>query len=136
MSTWARTATGDIVLPLIGQGGAAACIVTDDVQAAAIRIQDGLQLWLGNWQLDTTQGFPWQSVVGQKSPNLASISNLLRQAILTLGAPVVLSVTQLRLAFFSAARDLKYGFQAQANDGSTIIGGSTGPNGTPFVVVQ
>jgi hypothetical protein len=136
MSTWARTTTGDLVMPLIGQGGAKVCIVTDEVQSAAIRIQDGLQMWLGDWAFDTTQGFPWQAVIGVKGPSLPAISNLLRKAILTLGAPVVLSVTQLRIAFFSSSRDLKYAFQAQGSDGATIVGGSSGPDGLPFVVIQ
>jgi hypothetical protein len=123
-----------LVLPSIGSGVAA--LVTDPVQSAAIRIQDGLLMVLGNWKLDTSQGFPWQSVQGKKNPALVAISNLFRKAILTLGAPVVISVTQLQIVFFSAARDLKYRFQAPANTGATIVGGSNGPNGLPFVVVQ
>lgn len=123
-----------MVLPSQGQGASA--LVTDEVQSAAIRIQDGLLFFLGNWLLDTSQGFPWQQFLGKKNAPLVALSNLLRQAILTLGAPVVISVTQLRMVFTSSTRDLKYAFQAQANSGATIVGGGTGPNATVYVVKQ
>ena len=135
MSTWARTSSGDMLLPSIGQGATA--IITDPDQCAAIRIQDGLLMFLGNWLLDTSQGMAWsQQVLGKKNPPLVAISNLIRKAILTLGSPVVIAVTQLNIAFFRSARDLKYSFQAASNTGATIIGGTAGPAGQVFVVVQ
>ena len=134
MSTWARTATGDIVIPVTGQGASA--IITDPDQCAAIRINDGLQMWLGNWKPDTSQGMPWQSVIGQKSPSLVGTGNLMRKTILLLGAPVVIAVTQLSLVFKRSLRDLGYTFSAQSRTGATIVGGSNGPANRPFVVVQ
>ncbi len=132
MSTWARTSTGDMVLPGVGLGAEA--IETDPVESAAIRINDGLQLWLGDWKLDQSQGFPWQSVVNQKTPSLVAVSNLLRTAILELGAPVVVQVTQLTLIVKRSLRDLSYTFTAKATTGAKLVGGSNGPNGLPYVV--
>lgn len=124
-----------MVFPHIGQG--TQVIITDPDQCAAIRIQDGLLMFKPSWALDQSQGMTWrQDVLGKKNPPLVAISNLLRQAILLLGAPVVIAVTQLNLAFLSATRDLKYAFQAQSNSGATILGGSSGPNGSPFVIVK
>jgi hypothetical protein len=134
VSTWARTATGDLLLPTNGLGSEA--IITDPVQATAIRLQDGLQMVLGNWQLDTSQGLPWQTVLGVKNPSLVAFSNLMRTAILELGAPVVISVTQLSVIFARTLRDLKYAFQAPTNSGAILVGGSNGPNNQSFVVVQ
>jgi hypothetical protein len=124
-----------MVFPHLGQG--TQVIITDPDQCAAIRIQDGLLMFKNSWALDTSQGMTWlQDVLGKKPPPLVAISNLMRKAILNLGAPVVIGVTQVNLAFFSSARDLKYAFQAQSRSGATIEGGSSGPNGTPFVLVN
>ena len=134
MSTWARTSTGDIVLPTIGQG--ASCIVTDIDECAAIRIRDGLLMWQGEWKLDLSQGTPWASVVGVKNPTLVAFSTMMRGAILDLGAPAIASVTQLSIAYYRQLRNLAYAVQAKMLSGATIQGGSSGPNGQPYVVVQ
>ena len=136
MSTWARTGTGDLFLPPTGLGPIES-LITDPDTCAAIRIQDGLLMFKNDWKIDTTQGMPWfQNVLAVKNPPLVAISNLLRSAILTLGAPVVIRVTQLSMAYVSVKRNLAYAFQAATNTGATIVGGSSGPNGTPFAVVE
>ncbi|HXN32722.1 MAG TPA: hypothetical protein VN894_12705 [Polyangiaceae bacterium] len=123
-----------MILPKIGSGVSA--ILTDPVQCAALRIQNGLQLWLGNWKLDQSQGFPWQQILANKNPNLVAASNKLKSAILLLGAPVVISVPSVQMAFNTTIRNLVYAFTALAATGQQIIGGSNGPAGLPFVVVN
>ncbi len=123
-----------MVIPALGKGPTA--IVTDPAQCAAIRINDGLQMWLGNWQLDVSQGLPWQQIRGQKRQSLVAIGNLLRKAILDLGAPTIIKVTQLSIVFATSLRDLGYSFTALADTGAKVVGGSNGPNGVPFVEVQ
>jgi hypothetical protein len=133
MSTWNQTAQGDMVMPQIGAGASA--ILTDPVQCAALRIQNGLQLWFQNWKLDQNQGFPWQQILANKQPNLIAASNKLKSAILLLGAPVVISVPSVQMAFNTTLRNLVYAFVALANSGAQIIGGSNGPAGLPFANV-
>ncbi len=134
MSTWARTASGDMVFPTIGNGAEA--LVSDPVQSAVLRIQDGLRLWLGNWKLDTRQGFPWPRVLANKNPNLISTANLIKKAVLLLGTPVVISVDTVQMVFDSARRNLQFYFAATANNGAQIIGGTNGPGGVPYVFVS
>ena len=133
MSTWSQTPQGDVVMPKIGSGVAA--ILTDPVQCSALRIQNGLQFWSRNWKLDQNQGFPWQQILANKNPNLIAASNKLKSAILLLGAPVVISVPSVQMAFNTTLRNLVYTFQALANSGAQLIGGSQGPDGLPFVLV-
>jgi hypothetical protein len=133
MSTWARVGA-DILMPTIGNGASA--IITDPVECAALRINDGLQMWLGSWALDTSQGFPWPQILANKNPNLIAAANKLKSAILLLGAPVVIAVPSAALAFVQQTRSMAYSFQALAQTGAMLIGGSNGPAGLPYVVVQ
>lgn len=135
MSTWAQDpVTGDMLMPKIGSGASA--IITDPVECAALRIQNGLRLWQGNWQLDLNQGFPWGPALSNKNPNLVALSNQLKSAILLLGAPVVVAQPAIAMAFAQATRSLKFAFNAKATTGQTIIGGTAGPAGLVYVVVQ
>lgn len=127
MSTLALTASGDLLIPAIGKGATA--LVTDPDLCAAMKIADGLRMILGEWIFDTRQGFPWRQIWGQKKPNLVAIRQLLRKAILQLGAPTVISVTDAAV-FFSKTRQLQYTFAAKTNSGAIITGGS----GQPFIV--
>lgn len=128
MSTWARTADGDIVLPPIGQGASA--LVTDPDQCCAIKLTDRFNFWKGEWFLDTSQGFPWQAILGQKRPNVVAIRQLFRKAILET-APVV-SVDDLGASYDPVKRDLRYLFAAHTDRGAVLQGGP----GARFVVTS
>jgi hypothetical protein len=121
-------------MPKIGAGASA--IITDPVECCALRIQNGLRLWKGNWALDLNQGFPWGPALSNKSPNLVALSNQLKTAILLLGAPVVVAQPVIAMAFAQATRSLKFAFKATATTGQVIIGGTSGPAGIVFVLVQ
>lgn len=120
MSTTARTASGDLVLPRQ--------IVTDFASCVRQAIIDGLSLWLGEWFLDTSVGFPWaQRIFGIKNPNQTQLQALFRQFLLSIAGvvAVVASVTINR-----PARQFSYSFVATLNNGQTITGGS----GQPFTI--
>lgn len=120
MSTTARTASGDLQLPRV--------ILTDPAQVARQSTVDSLSLWLGEWFLDNSVGFPWlQQVLGLKNPNITKIKALLRQTILA--QPYVVDVVA-DAAFNRSTRAFAYSFAATLNTGQIITGGS----GTPFAV--
>lgn len=117
-------------MPRIGQTTSA--LVTDPNLCAALKIADGLSVLLGEWTFDTRQGFPWREKVwGQKPPNVVAIQQLIRKAILQLGAPTVISVTDVAV-FTAANRQLAYTFAAKTNDNAVIRGGS----GAAFIVTD
>ena len=127
MATWARTASGDLYFPIIGS--AAPVIVTNVDQQAVITLQDKLSFWLGEWVFDTSQGVPWLSVLGVKTPNLDAIRAMLR-AIIEGTPPVVPPMQELAVGFAPASRNFTYAFKAQLNSGAILTGGT----GQPFVV--
>ena len=73
MVKWARTASGDMVMPLVGSGVAA--IETDPTINAARKLQDRFQLWLGEWFANVNLGFPWPAYLRTKSPNLGLLAS-------------------------------------------------------------
>ena len=117
MATFARTLAGDLQIPRV--------LVTDPAECARQWIIDSLSLWLGEWFLDTTEGFPWaQKVLGLKNASATEIKGLLRQAIKA--APAVVTVSA--AAFFNRQlRQFAYTFAATLNTGQIITGGSGQP---------
>ena len=104
--------------------------ITTDLQTLAIQtIRGRVLMFLGEWFLDTRQGFPWFEIVFVKAPDLQVIRLLLRQAILT--APMVASLSKSEVAFDPSTRILTYSFEAKLNDGSSVTFGE----GTPYVLV-
>lgn len=119
MATLARNGT-DIAIPMAIQRDPATC--------AMIKINDQLQLGLGEWFIDTSQGFPWlQKVFGIKNPPIASISAMIRKVIL--GTPGIIIVNELNVSYDPSGRVLYYPFKATLNTGAVIKGGDT-----PFAV--
>jgi hypothetical protein len=120
MATTLRTAGGDMVLPRV--------IVTDFASCVQQSVIDGLNLWLGEWFLNTAVGFPWgQSVLGVKLVNTNQINALLRQFLLSVQGIVSVTATS---SFNRLARQFSYSFWAQLNNGQILTGGS----GTPVVI--
>lgn len=67
--------------------------LTDSAECVAQAIKTRLQLWYGQWFLDTTEGTPWmQSLMGKRSSTAMELA--LRQRILaTEGVKSILSFT-------------------------------------------
>jgi hypothetical protein len=104
-------------------------IQTNEATFTSWKLQDEFDLFQGEWQFDTTQGFPWvPGVLGLKNPSLSQIRALLRQAILS--TPLIVSVTDLALTLNRKTRALGYVFSADLAQGATVTGGT----GAPFVV--
>jgi hypothetical protein len=121
MSTLCRSASGDLAVPL--------AIQTDPGTYTSWKIQDELGLWLGEWFIDVTVGFPWVNrVLGLKNPSLSQIRALLRQAILE--TPLVVSLVDLNLSLNPKTRALAYAFRAFLQNGAQVTGGT----GVPFIV--
>lgn len=122
MSALVRTPSGDVAIPLK--------IETDRATLTRQKITDQFNLWLGEWFLDTTQGFPWiQRVLGIKNPSLTQLRSLFREAILE--APGVSSVDQLTLSVNPQTRGLSVdALQITLNNGEVLTGGA----GQPFRV--
>jgi hypothetical protein len=127
VTTWARDpATLDLVFPTIGGGEVA--LVTDPNAECAIKLRDRFRLWLGEWFLDTRQGFPWLDILGQKQPDLVAVKQLIRKALLQ--TPTVANVDDVSVDFERATRTLSYAFTVHTTGGAQITGGS----GQPFIV--
>ena len=93
---------------------------------AAIRqkIIDTLNLWRGEWFLNTSDGFPWaQEVLGTKQINAAFVGGLLTKAILAI--PGIATVTA-SANYNGSTRAFTYNFSAKLNSGAIITGGSGG----------
>jgi hypothetical protein len=85
-------------------------------------IRDILGLWLGEWFMDQSVGFPWlQRVLGLTNPNVTQIAALIQQAILA--APYVISV-KASSTFDRTRRAFSYFFAAQLDTGQVVTGGS------------
>lgn len=121
MAQLARTSTGDLAFPF--------AVVTDQATCVVIRLQDRLQLWQGEWYLNTLIGVPYRRVVfAHKNPDLRAVEQMLRQVITTTEG--VADITQFTLSLDRANRRLNYTFTALTDTGATITGGS----GQPFIV--
>ena len=92
--------------------------IATGTDAIAQRLQQSLQLWLGEWFLDTTRGVPYRQQVFVKNPNLDII-----QADLVIAAtnvPGVVQVTGVSFDFDSTSRTLSVEMEVQDSNGQTI----------------
>ena len=103
-------ATWDVTVPITLLYGADAIVQ---------RIRVRLAFWLGEWFLDTLQGFPYIERVFVKNPKLPVINSLFRSAIA--GVPGILSVQQCAVTGFNkVTRSATISFLAKLSDGSVI----------------
>ncbi len=124
MATLARNGgqftPNDIAVPM--------AIATDPTTCAAIKLNDSLNLGLGEWFIDTQQGIPYvQTILGKKNPNINQIRGIFRSAILQ--TPGITSIRELNVNYNPGARTLVYDFAAVNNVGAIILGGNN-----PFIV--
>ena len=67
--------------------------LTDSAECVAQAIKTRLQLWYGQWFLDTTEGTPWmQSLMGKRSSAAMELA-LRRRILATEGVKSILSFT-------------------------------------------
>jgi hypothetical protein len=93
----------------------------------AQKIKNRLQLFRGEWFLDTRIGVPHFEHVFVKAPDLEVIKRIFRRAIMSVeGIEDVLDV-EVRL---NADRTFSYAFRAVDDEGTFITGGA----GSPFIV--
>lgn len=102
---------------------------TDPVVAAAIKLKHRFQFFKGEWFLDTRQGIPYfTTILGVKKPNIEIIRRMIRRIILS--CPPITAIPRLDVYYLPSARKLTFEFEATADDGRTVSGGS----GKPFIV--
>jgi hypothetical protein len=115
VQTFARVGS-DLAIPL--------ALVSDPQTVAAILIGDALKMGLGEYFADKLQGFPWiQQVLGQKNPNIAAITTLIREYILAVPNTNVASVVDVSVTYNPTARSYQYSWAAVLGDGSAVQGG-------------
>lgn len=112
---FARTSGGDFALPM--------SVVQDPATITAQKITDELNLWLGSWSFDVTQGMPWlQEILGIKNPSMTKIRALFRSALMA--TPRVVSVLALAFAIDPKTRHFTYSFTVKVDTGAIVKGGA------------
>jgi hypothetical protein len=101
------------------------------------RLQQALQLWLGEWFLDTTVGVPYKQQILVKNPNIDLV-----QADLVAAAsdvPGIIQITDFSLEYSATNRSVSVYIEAQDSNGQTITAqANVGTNttgtieGTPY----
>lgn len=101
----------------IGDDGSAALLV-NLADAVRQRVSIRLQLFLGEWFLNTRLGFPYFRDVLVKNPDFGLIRALVRTAVLK--DPDVVAVPNVALDFDPVARRLTITLEAVTRDGGTL----------------
>lgn len=123
MSCLAVTGSGDIAIT-----NGRLSITQDPDIATAIKLGNRLQLFLGEWFLDTRIGVPYYQLVYVKNPNLTTVAQLFRRVILQ--TPRCIEVLEANLDFISNLRELIAMFKVRTESGAILTGGA----GLPFIV--
>lgn len=85
--------------------------------------QQRLQVWSGEWFLDTSQGVPYRQQVFVKSPNLDLIQSALVSE--SLKVPGIYQITNLSYQFDSTDRVLSVSMEAQSINGDPVTAQTT-----------
>ena len=125
MSTFAQTTDNDLTLEK-----GALVLITGVAECAAVELRNRFLFAKGEWFLDTRVGVPYFAHVFKKNPNLGLIRRLFEDIILN--TPGVAEIREFELDWDTAKRVLSFSFEAVADDGKTITGGS----GQPFIVKE
>lgn len=88
------------------------------VEYARQKIRQRLQLFLGEWFLDTRLGVPWFESILVKSPDLKFVQGTLRNVISAV--PGVTSVQTVEAAFDRSSRSLTIVYRV-AYEGATLV---------------
>jgi len=92
----------------------------DGIEAAAQEIKTRLRLWLGEYFLDLSAGFPYLQLVFKKNPNLFLVRERMARVIESVDGiqPGAVVTTTLD----NATRSLRIVFSATYREGSTVRG--------------
>lgn len=101
-------------------------LVSNLAQEVAIDLKTCLQMFLGEWFLDTRLGMPYfQAILGVKQPQLPALKKIFDSAIRQREG--VADVPLLEVTFDSAARTLRVDLRVLTSDGFIITGGTHAP---------
>ena len=118
--------------PLFGDlkfsGGILQTVASNSIAECAQELNSRLNFALGEWFLDTLQGFPYLTAVLIKNPDVNVIATLYKSMFLA--TPGVAAVTSFTIAFVGATRTLTWSAQIKHQSGNYIQGGA----GQPFIV--
>ena len=95
-------------------------------------LQQTLQVWLGEWFLDTTVGIPFKQQILVKNPNLDVIQATLLDA--AQNVPGVSEIDDFQFAYDSTSRSLAVSITVKTTNGQTLtasanVGQPTGSGG-------
>ncbi len=92
-------------------------VVTGD-DAIIQNLQQSLQLWLGEWFLDTTKGVPFKQQILVKNP----VIDLVQADIINtaLAVPGVVEVTNISFDYDAAGRSISMSLDAKTSSGQVI----------------
>ena len=99
-------------------------LVTDSLQVILYTVTQGLLLWQSEWFLDTTEGFPWAVILGQKVVNTAQFVAVMKAYLLSCTGIVTADVTA---SFNGPRRSFAYEFSATTSIGAVLVGGTNTP---------
>lgn len=94
-------------------------IVSDLATVTAQKAADMLNLFLGEWFLDSSQGTPWfQLILGVKNPDFNLIRSALRKRMLSV--PGVSAVKDISFNWIPSKREVDYSVSLVLSTGQTI----------------
>jgi hypothetical protein len=94
-------------------------VVLDGVDAIVQQIGIRLRYIKGEWFINPSEGMPYyDSILGQKAPNLAAVVALFRRVILD--TPGVVAVSGLTVQYDPNERTLTVNFDATADTGEVL----------------
>ena len=96
--TFAQNASGDSYLDASGN----IAIITG-VDSVSQTVSNALQLWLGEYQFNTTIGVPWFNILGQNFNQLL-VNTYIEQAVLAV--PFVASIVSINYVFNDTVRSV------------------------------
>lgn len=85
------------------------------INYTAQRIRTRLQLFLGEWPFDTSQGVPWFESVFVSNPNIVTVQSVIKNTILE--TPHVISLTSYSDNLDRSSREYTVQFSAITDDG-------------------
>lgn len=94
-------------------------VLLEDNAAIRQHIRIALNMYRGEWFLNTSEGVPWIQTIFRKGTSLAVVTAVLRNAILAV--PGVTEIKTFDVAFDATARRVSLSFDAVTPDGQTIV---------------
>lgn len=86
--------------------------------AIAQDLQQTMQVWAGEWFLDTTVGIPYRQQILVKNPNMDVVQADLVNA--AAAVPGIIQIISVEFTYSSTNRSLSVSIEAQASNGQTV----------------